>query len=99
MVLISKQGKITSLLSIEQDLCTGCGKCPEIFPKHFFMADDGLAYVKEGDLGTPDEIRQTGILGTVAVASEDLEKVIEAVEGCPVECIYVEESASQAQVA
>ncbi len=75
-------------LSILQEDCTGCGACPEVAPRHFFMGDDGLAYVKED--GAPDEIRQEGLSGKVAVSSELEAAVVEAAEDCPGECIYVE---------
>ncbi len=78
------------VVSIEQDLCTSCGACPDIAPRHFFMHSDGLAYVKEGVPGTPDEVRYSGYGGKVAVASEVEALVIDAAEECPGECIYVE---------
>ena len=35
---------------IDQDLCTGDGLCEEIAPDVFTLLDDGLAYVKDGDV-------------------------------------------------
>lgn len=77
-------------LSIIQDDCTSCGLCEEITNRHFFIANDGLAYVKEATPGTPNEIRHMGYGGKIAVASELEALVIEAAEECPGECIYVE---------
>ncbi len=31
---------------VDQDLCTGCGLCPDICPEVFEMGDDDLAKVK-----------------------------------------------------
>ena len=79
-------------LYIVQDDCTGCTACPDYAAKasqqHFFMGDDGLAYVKEA--GGPDEVRFEGDLGRVAVGDDAIEDVIAAAEDCPGMCIYVE---------
>lgn len=77
-------------LSIVQEDCTSCGLCEEITNRHFFIAEDGIAYVKEAVPGTPNVIRFKGHEGKVAVASELELKVIEAAEECPGDCIYVE---------
>ena len=77
-------------LSIEQDDCTACGLCPEIAGRHFFMWDDGLAYVKPDSLTEPDKPGFEGFAGKVAVAADLEDAVIEAADRCPGACIYVE---------
>ena len=72
---------------IDQDLCTGDGLCEEIEPEVFVMADDGLAYVKEGDKVFLDP---GGAEGLAKVPSGHEEAVIEAAEECPGECIFIE---------
>jgi ferredoxin len=34
---------------IDESLCTGCGLCASSCPEKFEMADDNLAYVKDGE--------------------------------------------------
>ena len=82
---------------IDQDLCTGDGLCVEVCPKHFGMADDGLAYVKEAawatiyaDGSAADGPKLKMAEGTASVADDDLADVIEAAEECPGECIFIE---------
>lgn len=76
---------------IDQDLCTGDGLCVEIVPDIFFMADDGLAYVKDvdekPDFTTP---RLRMAQGLAAVPDSLIEAVIEAADECPGECIFLE---------
>ncbi|MBP9738336.1 ferredoxin [Candidatus Saccharibacteria bacterium] len=74
---------------IDQDECTSCQECTMIAPRHFFMASDNLAYVKEDSSKDPDVPAVAGFSGRVAVASDIEEDVIEAAEYCPGECIYV----------
>ena len=72
---------------IDQDLCTGDGLCEEICPQVFTLRDDGLAYVKEGDVVFEDP----GGAGQMALVPEELEyAVTEAAEECPGECIFIE---------
>ena len=72
---------------IDQDLCTGDGLCEEICPTVFTLLDDGLAYVKEGDLvkSSPG-----GAEGLAAVPAGMEDAVVEASEECPGECIFIE---------
>ena len=72
---------------IDQDLCTGDGLCEEICPSVFTLLDDGLAYVKEGDLvkSSPG-----GAEGLAVVPAELEDAVTEASEECPGECIFIE---------
>lgn len=76
---------------IDQDLCTGDGLCVEIVPSIFFMADDGLAYVKDvdevADVTTP-RLRMASGLADVPGQLE--EATIEAADECPGECIFLE---------
>lgn len=79
----------TFSVSIIQDDCTGCGNCPEFAPKYFYMGDDdGIAYVQDP---TDENNRPKGIEGTVNVADSDIEEVLDAIDKCPVDCIYLHE--------
>lgn len=86
-------------VSIEQDDCTSCGQCPDIAERHFFMADDGIAYVQENTDGDPTQPQFVGYAGKVLVSSELESDVIEAAEYCPGECIYVEPACDTAPIA
>ena len=77
-------------VSIEQDDCTSCGKCPDIAPQHFYMADDGIAYVQESSNGNEQDPEFKGYGNAVLVLAGVEDDVIEAAEDCPGECIYVE---------
>ncbi|MGH9303563.1 MAG: ferredoxin [Acidimicrobiales bacterium] len=71
---------------IDQDLCTGDGLCEEICPSVFTLLDDGLAYVKQGDVVLNDP----GGSAQMAQVSSDLEDAVtEAAEECPGECIFI----------
>ena len=81
---------------IDQNLCTGDGLCEEICPEVFWLHEDGLAYVKLPSEKTPldDEgqplHRGSGDLGTVAARADLIDRVKEAAEECPGECIFIE---------
>lgn len=81
---------------IDRDLCTGDGLCEEIAPETFFGQDDGLFYVKESAalFGTKKRFDGTtnpaGSEGMARIADDSLERVIEAAEECPGECIFIE---------
>ena len=77
-------------VSIIQDDCTSCGLCPEIAKRHFFMGEDNIAYVKEDDEDNPEHPQYFEFAGKVAVSADMEDRVIEAAESCPGECIYVE---------
>lgn len=77
---------------IDQDLCTGDGLCEEIAPAVFELAQDGLAYVKKGEIVTDKQgnpIHQTAE-STVLVPPDLEEAVQEASDECPGECIFIE---------
>lgn len=78
------------VVSIEQVDCTSCGLCEEVEPKIFYIANDGIAYVKEEGSDTPQEPVIVGFAGTVAVSSALLNNAIDAAEECPGECIYLQ---------
>jgi len=80
-------------------MCTGDSLCTEICPELFDMGDDRLAYVKEVDWPTiygprgavgAEPALQMGE-GQATIPEDILEAVIEAVEECHGECIYIEE--------
>ena len=72
---------------IDQDLCVGAGLCADIAPGVFTLADDGLAYVKQGGkvLSNPG-----GAEGMAMVPAGMEDDTIEAAESCPAECIFIQ---------
>ena len=81
---------------IDQDLCTGDGLCEEIAPDVFFGQDDGLFYVKESveNFGTErlfdGKTNPAGSEGMARIPEGAVERVIDAAEECPGECIFIE---------
>ena len=69
---------------IDGHLCTGVALCEKSCPEVFVMMDDGIAHVV-GPTGDP---APSGV--AVVFAEEYLEDVLEAAEGCPEECIFIE---------
>lgn len=69
---------------IDGDLCTGVALCESSCPEVFAMAPDGIAHVKDA-IGNVLADRVTA-----AFEDSNLEAVLEAAEGCPEECIYIE---------
>lgn len=86
------------VVSIEQDDCTSCGIRPELVPRHFYMDGINIAHVKDDSDKDPNEPEYIGYAGKVLVAEGLEDAVIDAAEGCPGECIYVE-AAEQIAVA
>jgi ferredoxin len=43
---------------VDQDMCTGCGLCPDIAPGTFDMNDDGLAEVVDPQGDDEDTIQE-----------------------------------------
>lgn len=72
---------------IDQDLCTGDGLCTDHCPQVFTLLEDGIAYVKDGDVVHNDPGQAAG-LACVPVSLES--HVIHAAEDCPGECIFIE---------
>ncbi len=71
---------------IDQDLCTGDGVCEELCPSMFTLLDNGLTYVKQGDVVFDDP----GGEAQMALVPADVEdSVREAAEECPGECIFL----------
>lgn len=70
---------------IDGDLCTGVALCEGSCPEVFAMADDGIAHVVDpaGNL-LPNKAQ-------AALSDELVESVLEAAEGCPEECIFIEQ--------
>jgi len=72
---------------IDQDLCTGDGLCLDHCPDVFIQLEDGIAYVSEA--GVPGN--DPGGAGSLAwVPSRQWQRVIDAAEDCPGECIFIE---------
>src|ERR1700726_4731040 len=72
---------------IDQDLCTGDGLCTDHAPDVFTLLEDGIAYVKEGDLvlNTPG-----GSASLASVPHQLQHAVVQAADDCPGECIFIE---------
>jgi ferredoxin len=70
---------------IDGEQCTGVALCEQACPEVFAMAPDGIAHVLDaaGQM-LPDKT-------AAPFANELLESVLEAAEGCPEECIFIEE--------
>ncbi len=39
---------------VDDDLCIGCGTCPEVCPDVFHMTDEGIAHAIDGDI--PEDV-------------------------------------------
>ena len=72
---------------IDQDLCTGDGVCEELCPSVFTLLDNGLTYVKQGDI-VFERPRRRGPDG-YSCPSEFEDSVTEAADECPGECIFL----------
>ena len=71
---------------IDQDLCTGDGVCEELCPSVFTLLDNGLTYVKQGDV----VFDAPGGEAQMALVPTDLEDAVrEAADECPGECIFL----------
>ena len=72
---------------IDQDLCTGDGLCTDHAPEVFTLLEDGIAYVRTGELVHNDPGGPQGM----AVVPDGLHKqALDAAEDCPGECIFIE---------
>lgn len=69
---------------IDGDMCTGVALCETSCPEVFAMANDGVAHVLSPD-GALLPSRTPA-----PFASALLEDVLEAAEGCPEDCIFIE---------
>lgn len=69
---------------IDGHLCTGVALCEKSCPEVFVMMDDGIAHV----VGPTGEPVPSGV--AAEFPQELLEDVLEAAEGCPEECIFIE---------
>ena len=83
---------------IDQELCTGSGMCEDTAPEVFWMAEDGLAYVKEegqhfGETKQfgPGMGQPGGSEGVARVPAGQEHAVEEAAQECPGECIIIKD--------
>lgn len=76
-------------VSIVQEDCTSCGLCPTIDPDIFYMHTDSLAYVKQEGSVDPVNPEYATLAGQVVVSFAHIERVVEAAEECPGECIMI----------
>ena len=72
---------------IDQDLCTGDGLCVDHCPEVFLLLEDGIAYVRDGDLVHNDPGMSDGL--AMVPAGREV-AVVHAAEDCPGECIFIE---------
>jgi ferredoxin len=70
---------------IDQDCCTGAGLCVDRCPDLFDVLDDGIGYVRDGDVVFSDPGQ-----GSLMVPTRHERDAIDAAEHCPGECIYLE---------
>ena len=70
---------------IDGDLCTGVALCEQACPEVFAMASDGIAHVVDPS----GQMLASKI--AAPFADELVESVLEAAEGCPEECIFIEQ--------
>jgi ferredoxin len=68
-------------ITVERSKCLGCGTCAIICSNFFKMDTDGRSTIKEGDVN--------GDL--VEKKVEDVGCAEEAKQGCPAQCIKIEE--------
>lgn len=73
---------------IDQDCCTGAGLCVDHCPDLFIVLEDGIGYVRIGDVVINDAEHPS-----VLVPRRYEQAAIDAVERCPGECIYLEADA------
>lgn len=90
----------TTLVWIDQNECMGAGTCAQIAPEVFVPIGDGLWGVAEtapyfaapvifnGGSGTGEG--PAGHNGRARVPAELHDIVVEAIDECPGECIYIE---------
>jgi ferredoxin len=57
-------------ITVDYDLCEGCGSCVEVCPEVFEMRDDEKAYVISEDCSTCDCDEAAGICPTEAIVLE-----------------------------
>jgi len=69
---------------IDQNLCTGVALCERTCPELFVMTRDGVAHV----LGDDGDVVPRG--QAAPIPPRLLEMVIEAAEGCPEACIFID---------
>lgn len=69
---------------VDNDLCTGGGLCLETAPEVFAHNKEGICCVKDGTklVSGPEAL--------VVVAPEHHDKVMQAADDCPGECIFIE---------
>ena len=70
---------------IDQPACVGNGICSEICPEVFVLSDGNIAYVHDSD-----RLLREGPAGCLTVPTDLEHAVLEAVDECPVACIYIE---------
>ncbi len=73
-------------LWIDQDCCTGAGLCVDRCPDLFIVLEDGIGYVRDGDVVLTDPGH-----GSIVVPPRHERDAIDAAEHCPGECIYLDD--------
>lgn len=71
---------------IDQDLCTGDGRCEEICPTVFQLVR-GIAHVRDA---TGDPVTATDSVSSTQAPETELDDLFEAASACPGECIFIE---------
>ncbi len=70
---------------IDQDCCTGAGLCVDHCPDLFIVLEDGIGYIRDGDVVIDDPAHPS-----IVVPTRHEHAAIDAAERCPGECIYLE---------
>jgi len=67
---------------LEKQKCIGCGTCQALCARYFELGGDGKAVLK----GSKAE----SVTGNDELELPEPDCVLQAVDGCPVECIHIE---------
>lgn len=70
----------------DRNTCQGYGNCVMKAPKYFDLDDDGLVFLKRPGVD-PTELVQTA-----EIDADDLERVEDAVNSCPVSALTIEDA-------
>ena len=50
-------------ISVNQDLCIGCGSCEALAPDHFELKDDGKSHVKKQYIPEDEKVINEAVAG------------------------------------
>jgi ferredoxin len=76
---------------LDQDLCSGCGRCSEIAPTVFMVGALGLSTIHRNGVEVSGPFEEYILNGRTLDVSE-VDVATQAAEACPGEIIYIEET-------